>query len=125
MPEWTDDCQEKKNYDFPILEISSRYWPRGGGFTVFNNSPGKPVRFEENEDRPSIRPSATCHVILHLSEGDAESEDGGLRLVDADFEGETEQEVKDKVEAFAAEQWRKAVGAIKRAFYVDPNGSPN
>lgn len=33
---WTDDCQGKKDFDGTIIDISSRYWPRGGGFGLFS-----------------------------------------------------------------------------------------
>ena len=36
---WTNDCQGKKDYDGPILEVSTRYWPRGGGFFVVRYTP--------------------------------------------------------------------------------------
>lgn len=97
---WADDCQGKKDYDADLVRLSSRYWPRGGGFTEFNNG-----RFVENEDRPEIKPSAVSHILL-----------GDERLASADFEGETEDEVKAKVEAWAAEQVARVEAAIRSAF---------
>ena len=29
---WTNDCSGKKDFDGRIVDLSTRYWPRGGGF---------------------------------------------------------------------------------------------
>jgi hypothetical protein len=33
---WRNDCQGKKDYDGRIVHVSSRYWPRGGGYFTFS-----------------------------------------------------------------------------------------
>jgi len=82
---WTDDCQGKKDYDGEILTLSSRYWPRGGGYHV--STGGGP--WEGNETRPEIKPSAVSSILLF-----------GESLVGKDFEGETQEEVQRAVEAW-------------------------
>lgn len=50
---WEDDCQGKKDYDAELVSLSTRYWPRGGGFSAIIDG-----KWEHNEDRPDIKPSA-------------------------------------------------------------------
>ncbi len=49
---WTNDCQGKKDYDGSIVRITTRYWPRGGGFTILRGGVA-----EEKDTRPDIRPA--------------------------------------------------------------------
>ena len=106
---WTNDCQGKKDYDGPILEVSTRYWPRGGGFTeVIRTDHG--VFFRDNEDRPTIKPSAKSSVcICHGKNGDL------YTLTEREFEAETEEEVKHLVEVWVQQQMDIAVAALKEA----------
>ncbi len=87
---WTDDCQGKKDYDGPLLSISTRYWPGppGGPF----GSPYGPT------------PSARSSILLRLA-----GEDNYLTWRDAKFEASTEAEVKAQVEAWVREQLRAVV----------------
>jgi hypothetical protein len=111
--EWTDDCQGKKDYDGQVLSISTRYWPRGGGFHAFDSN--HPERgLEGNEARPEIRPSATSSLVIwYLDEGGCEDT---LNLARKEFEGDTLEEIKPQVEAWAQEQMDKAVAVLKSAF---------
>lgn len=106
---WTNDCQGKKDYDGPILEVSTRYWPRGGGFTeVVRGDRGAFFRY--NEDRPNIKPSATSALVVR-EEGDCT-----YTLIEHEFEAETEEEVKQLVEAWVQQQMDIAVAALKAVF---------
>jgi len=40
---WTNDCQGKKDFDGPIVTLSSRYWPSGGGFSMLDTGTGWPA----------------------------------------------------------------------------------
>jgi len=107
-PEWTPDCQGKWDYDCSLVHLSSRYWPRGGGFHVFDIGKGA---WECNDARPEIRPSAKSSICIgDLVNGPYED------LFSADFEGDTEAEVKAKVEAWAKEMIGRVDAAIRREF---------
>jgi len=86
--EWTNDCQGKKDFDGEVLHVSSRYWPRGGGFHVLDEN-----GWSGNEARPEIRPSAVSHIYFFDKE-----------LVTKQFEADTEEEVKALVETWVKEQ---------------------
>lgn len=111
---WTDDCQGKKDYDGSIVVISTRYWPRGGGFTVFNTSTGI---FADNSDRPEIKPSAHCTV--YLEDGYPDSNGRTVGVLDRSFEGETFEEVKAQVEQWAQDQANRVYRAVAREFGVE------
>ena len=88
---WTDDCQGKKDFDSEIFSLSTRYWPRGGGFSVITRQAGaSELRIEGNDARPEIKPSAVSSIYLL-----------GEKIARAEFEAETEEEVKRLVEAWA------------------------
>ncbi len=108
--QWTNDCCGKKDYDASIVEISTRYWPRGGGMLIVTNNPGYPVKIEGGEARPEIKPSATCSLVVCY--GDEECAD----LSRKDFDGETFEEVKAQVEPWAQAQMDRAVAALRREF---------
>jgi len=92
---WTDDCQGKKDYDGPLLSISTRYWPgpEGGGAMTFDSRTGKVGSWPYGPT-----PSAHASILLRLA--------GGEHLVwrDAKFEALTTAEVKALVEAWVREQ---------------------
>lgn len=100
--QWEPDCQGKQDFDADIVRLSSRFYPQGGGFSELNAG-----RWLENKDRPHIPPSAVATVYLQDRE-----------LTSANFEGRTEDEVKDKLEAWAREQFSKIVSAMSAAFRV-------
>jgi len=110
--QWTDDCCGKKDYDAPIISLSTRYWPRGGGHFVVTNTPGQPVKIEGNEARPEIKPSATASIMINFAE------DVGMDAILAqhDFEAETFEELKLQVEAWAQQQMDRIVAAVRREF---------
>jgi len=99
---WTNDCGGKKNYDGPLVSVSSRFWPQGGGFLIFNNG-----QFEDNETRPHIKPSANSTIYI-----------GEKEVVSMDFEAETEKEVMDSVESWVQEQFEKIVSTLSKVFEI-------
>lgn len=107
-PEWQPDCQGKWDYDCDLVSLSCRYWPRGGGFATFDTKTGK---WADNDKRPEIRPSATAAICIgDLENGPYEE------LAHAKFEGETESEVKAKVEAWSKEMIARVDAAIRKEF---------
>lgn len=116
--EWTDDCQGKKDYDGPIVSISTRYWPRGGGFFAVHRQ-GNNVTFEENDARPEIKPSAKSALMLRFNDSDGDED--YLDLTSQEFEGETFEEVAAQVEAWAQEQMDKLVGILRAAYPAIPS----
>ena len=107
-PEWKPDCQGKWDYDCDLVSLSSRYWPQGGGFHVLDTSKGT---WEGNEARPQIRPSATAAICIgDLANGPYEE------LARATFDGDSEDEVKAKVEAWATGMIARVDAAIRREF---------
>lgn len=92
--EWTDDCCGKKDYDGNIVSVSSRYWPRGGSHLVVSRINGGLLMSDGADPaRQEICPSATSSIYL-----------GKHEIARKDFEGETEEEVKRKVETWVG-QW--------------------
>lgn len=87
--EWTNDCQGKMDYDGEVLSVSTRYWPRGGGFHIMTGGGS----WEGNETRPEIKPSAHSSILLF-----------GKEIVKKEFEGETPAEVHYAVEVWVREQ---------------------
>jgi hypothetical protein len=75
--EWKNDCQGKKDFDGPILSVSTRYWPGPG------------------------RPSATTSIYLNIGPPGADVDDIIWRQ--RDFEADTEAEVKAAVESWVSE----------------------
>jgi hypothetical protein len=70
--EWMDDCQGKKDYDFPIVEFESRYYPG---------------RYRSNSDG---KISVNASIIAC-----------GRKLKEKEFVGDTEAQVKAAVEIWA------------------------
>lgn len=96
---WTDDCQGKKDYDGPLLSISTRYWPGpgGGGAMTFDTATGA---FGSLPYGPM--PSADASILLRHA-------GGYLVWRDAKFEAPTEAEVKAQVEAWVREQFAAVI----------------
>ena len=105
---WTNDCSGKKDYDSDIVSISTRYWPRGGGFLVLRDG-----EWEGNDARPEIKPSAACSVILTHGDGDYTD------IARQEFEGETFAEVAVQIERWAQAQFERVVTAVRREFVGD------
>ena len=60
---------------------------------------------QENDARPEIKPSAASSIMF-----------GEEDLISAEFEGDTESDVKAQVEKWAAEQIARVEAAIRAAF---------
>jgi hypothetical protein len=104
--EWTDDCQGKKDYDGPLVSVSTRYWPSGGGFHVFDSA--KPeLGLRQNQD--GSPPSAHASIILECVRGD---DDEGITLADKKFKGPTQSNVQQQVETWVQEQLEKIAGLL-------------
>jgi hypothetical protein len=98
-----------KVFGFDSAECTSAPWPRGGGFFIFDSVTGE---FSDNNSRPEILPSAKAAIML---------QDEDIAVFEC--EGETEAEVKAKVEAWASEAFRRIEQAIRREFaQSQPNG---
>jgi len=100
--EWTNDCSGKMDYDGPVLSVSTRYWPRGGGFFVLNAG-----EIQQNDARPEIKPSARSSIILHYADEEYEE------LISQHFEAETEQKVRRMVETWVHAQFRAILKKVK------------
>lgn len=111
---WTPDCQGKWDYDGALVALSTRYWPRGGGFSVLGAE-----GFVTNGEQ-GIRPSA--HATLYLGNATNEFLDEAVELAEIEVEGETEAEVKLAVEVWAAEQWGRVRQAMLTEFKEVPRG---
>jgi hypothetical protein len=100
--EWKVDCQGKQDFDAKVVCLFTRFYPQGGGFSILRAD----RTWEENGDRPEVKPSATCCLVL----GDGDT------LIEREFEGETEEEVKAQAEAWAAAQITRVRAAMVREF---------
>lgn len=118
---WTLDCQGKQDFDGTLVRLSTRYWPRGGGFTIMERVDGH-IRLEENDERPHIRPSA--HATIYLGDTADEYYDDAQKLCDIEAEADTEAEVKAKIEAWVAEQYER-IGNALRATLIHREASSN
>lgn len=114
--QWTPDCQGKWDYDGRLIDISTRYWPRGGGFSEYNPATG---RWIENQDRPDLRPAATASILLRHGEPGERGYGDYITLAEQEFSGETEAEVKAEVERWVATQFR-AIAALVATHYGAP-----
>lgn len=106
---WTNDCQGKKDYDGNLVSISTRYWPRGGGFNILRDGVFKSTA----ETDPQIRPSAKTSIHINCNEPD----ENGLNsdyaeLASIEFEADTEEEVKALVETWVAASYRRIVSTL-------------
>ena len=107
---WTTDCQGKKNYDGEIVSVSSRYWPRGGGYSLFSAE----KRWEDNGSRPATPPSAQSSIIIR------HGDDAYLTVTERTFSGETFEDLSPQVEAWAQEQFARVVSAVHAEFRDEP-----
>lgn len=97
---WTPDCQGKWDFDGSILRVSTRYWPRGGGFSVWDGN-----NFLTNVDQ-LIRPSAHSEIVLDHGEPNESNHCAEpITIADRKFEADTEAEVKATVEAWVKKQF--------------------
>lgn len=100
--EWTHDCQGKQDFDAACVSLSTRYWPRGGGYHYSQDS-GR--TWEGNEARPEIKPSAKSGLFFRDEV-----------LLEQEFEADTEEEVKQQVEAWARVHVTRLREAVLREF---------
>jgi hypothetical protein len=89
---WTNDCQGKKDYDGRLLDISTRYWP--GNY------------------RQDGRPSAKAAIHINHGEPDETGNADYTTWREADFTGDTEQDVKRQVEEWVAAQFAEVLRLI-------------
>jgi len=96
---WKNDCQGKQDYDAELVSLSSRYYPRGGGFHEYDPATGEWIG---NESRQEIEPGAICSIYIQEEE-----------ILTKQFKGETEGEVKLKVELWAQDQFNRITKLLK------------
>jgi hypothetical protein len=94
---WTNDCCGKKDYDGPIISVSTRYWPATGGFLILDHG--------EFVDPPPGKPSANASIILNHGAPDENGEADYYTLREINIEDETETAVRSRVEAWVQEQF--------------------
>jgi hypothetical protein len=109
---WTCDCCGKQDYDGELVVLSTRYWPRGGGYLLLNHG-----KIEGNESRPDVKPSARSAICIN--DGDS---DDYIELVAKDFEADTEEDVKSQVEAWAQQRFNRIVDVLRREFQLEARG---
>lgn len=102
--EWTDDCQGKKDFDGELVSISTRYWPAGGGFSMFSRETG----WVNNPG--DCKPSANSQIILRHAGHDY------VIFAAKDFEADSLEAVKAQVEAWAQEQYQRVIAALVKEF---------
>lgn len=103
LAEWTPDCQGKQDYDGSLVEISTRYWPQGGGFHVSGPTGGFRPSIEAF---PNIRPSAKSSIVLR------HAPDEYMELTSRKFEADTEAEVKALAEAWVFERFNEIAALL-------------
>jgi hypothetical protein len=114
---WTPDCQGKWDYDGRLVSISTRYWPRGGGFHVYDPKQAERGLHPSYEDHPEIKPSACASIHIKCGEPDENgyNEDYAI-LSKKEFEADTEAEVKAQVEAWVKSEYLKIVNCLLREY---------
>ena len=110
---WTPDCQGKQNFDGPIVEVSTRYWPPGGGFSLFDATTGK---WDDDEDRPEVLPEAKCSIVIR------DEADRDRVLTSKKFTAATEHEVKRKVETWVQQQFDRITRSLGVEFEGEVTG---
>lgn len=114
---WNPDCQGKWDYDGRFVSISTRYWPGGRGFDVYDTA--HPELGLHPHIDPAIRPSATASIVLnHGKPDDFDGYGDSLPLVSKDFEADTEAEVKAQVEGWVNEQFHDLARLVMRHYGV-------
>ncbi len=114
---WTPDCQGKWDYDGRLVSISTRYWPRGGGFHI---SDGKGDFRPSVEAHPEVRPSATAAIDINCGEPDENGHNSDYaHLAEQEFEADTEEEVKAQVEAWVEDQYQRIVKCLLTEYGKD------
>lgn len=120
ITEWRNDCQGKKDYDAPILEITSRYWPGeqdGEGRMAIDVEDGTVYRNVPYGGEASA--VSELEVLYASTEGMSVER---LTLARKEFQHYDGEVVRREVERWAQEQMDKAVAALRTAFEEDVNG---
>lgn len=100
--EWEQDCQDKWDFDFPILNVNSRIYGVNGGYTVFNNG-----QFEDYKTHPKKWKNKNASGYASFMFGDKE-------VLKTEVEAETNEECKKKVEEWIIENYEKALEILVR-----------
>jgi hypothetical protein len=108
---WTPDCQGKWGFDGRVISISTRYWPRCGGFHTLDSATG----VFAPSDNSSIKPSAKASILLNHGEPDENGYGDYTTLVEQDFEFETEAEVKAAVETWVRVKVNRIARVLEEA----------
>lgn len=97
---WIDAARGRYDYDAVLIVLNARFWPRDA-FGI----------------APDTLPSAEASIDICRGEpregwphGDVEP------LIQCEFEGATEDEVKRAVEVWAREQFKRVVDALAKEF---------
>ena len=101
--EWSDDCQGKKDFDGELVSLSTRYWPAGGGISLFHPKLGW------SHNPLDCKPSANSKIILRHA-------DDYVIFAEKEFEGDSLEAVKEMVEEWAQEQYRRVIKAMTQEF---------
>jgi hypothetical protein len=114
---WNPDCQGKWDYDGRLISVSTRYWPGGRGFDVYDSA--HPELGLHPLIDPSIKPSANAAIVLNHGKPDEFDGFGDyVTLISKDFEGNTEAEVKAQVEGWVNEQFIDLARLLLRRYGV-------
>lgn len=92
--QWTDDCQGKKNYDGPMLDISTRYWP--GSYQA------------------NAHPSAHAAIVIRIGDSSFPDEPDYKTWREVEFDAPTEPEVRALVEEWVAAQYSDVLELLAR-----------
>jgi hypothetical protein len=106
---WSNDCCGKKDYDGPVVSVSTRYWPAGGSAMVFDTAHAE-LGLHRHDDGHA--PCAHCSIMLE----DGRGVGVGTTLIESEFEGATFDDVRVRVEEWAAGQAERIKVALKAEF---------
>lgn len=105
---WTDDCSGKKDFDGAFVSLSCRYWPKGGSAFSLDTTNNKGLQKYDDGSRAS----ASCQLLLNIGDGDYRI----LTSTPGYLEGDSESEVKAKVENWAADVYGRVLLAVDAEF---------
>ena len=103
---WTDDCCGKRDFDGPIISISTRYWPAGGSAMILDEG-----GFRLHDDGGP--PHAVSEIVIDNGEDDPEV------LVAKSFKDEDPEVVWRQVADWGQEQARRAAVVLRHEFRAD------
>jgi len=117
--QWTRDCGGKQDYDGRLVSISTRYWPCGWGFHILTEN----HEWQGSEARPWVRSSAKADIVLNYGEPDEYGYGDSIELASAEFEEETEEEVKAAVEVWVRKQFQEIAELLVAHFLGETDAS--